>query len=325
MSLLGKIGTYFEIVRPYNLFVPAGIGLTGAILAYGGIPPLYLLLIAMFFPILLWAAGQIINDYLNFEEDSIGKPFLPLPSGRIGKKEALAISVMIFLIVTVSTAYYSLYGAAVVVAIIIGTTYYSAGLKKKGIFGNLLFGTMVASCLILGALISTGRINELIILVFFAILVNHTTLNLIGTLKDIEVDGISNAKYLVQIKGIHTSIIYIIVISTSALILSLMPWILGYLKDTYILIPVCSYLFQMRALSLVRHSPSVRNGFEALKIYRTASIPLYISFTAGVPGFSIVISGICALVLTISAEILQEIITEEPIRIKAQAGEKCPT
>ncbi len=324
MSILRKIGIYCKMIRPYNLFVPAAIGFTGAVLAQGGFPALDRLFISMLFPVLLWAAGQIVNDYLNLEEDKIGKPFLPLPSGRINKYEALMISILIFLIVTVATAYYSLYGAALVVIIIIGTTYYSAGFKKRGLYGNILFGAMVASCLILGALISSDKISALIYLVFFAILINHTTLNLIGTLKDIEVDRINNAKYLVQKKGIRISIMYIITLSTLGLIVSLMPWILGYLKETYILIPICSYLFQLRALSLFKNSPTVRNGFEALKIYRTASIPLYISFTAGVSGVCLIAAGIGALVFTISAEILQDLITEEPVKIIVPGDNKCP-
>lgn len=311
------------MTRPYNLFVPAAVGFSGAILANGGFPAMDRLFFSMFFPALLWAAGQIVNDYLNLEEDKIGKPFLPLPSGRIDKREALMISILIFLIVTAATGYYSLYGAALVVTIIFGTTCYSAGFKKKGIYGNILFGAMVASCLILGALISGDKISALIYLVFFAILINHTTLNLIGTLKDIEVDRINDAKYLVQKKGIRISIIYIITLSTLGLILSLLPWIFGYLKETYILIPICSYLFQLRALSLFKNSPTVRNGFEALKIYRTASIPLYISFITGLSGFSVVMAGIGALVFTIFAEILQELITEEPIRIKKIGDKKC--
>lgn len=313
MSFLKKLGLYFELTRPYNLFVPAAIGFTGAILASGGFPTVDRLIMAVFFPILLWAAGQIMNDYLNYGEDLIGKPFLPLPRGCIDKQEALIMSILVFLIVTIATAYYSLYGVAVVMAIIIGTTYYSAGFKKKGIYGNILFGTMVASCLVLGALISADKINENIYIVFFVILINHTNLNLIGTLKDIEVDGINNSGYLLQTKGIRVSIIYAITLSILGLTMSLMPWIMGHLKETYVLIPVCSYLFQLRAISLFKSSPTVRNGGEALKIYRTASIPLYISFTAGVTGFSVVTTALGALVFTIIAEILQGMITEEPI------------
>ncbi|NJD77865.1 MAG: hypothetical protein FIB08_12350 [Candidatus Methanoperedens sp.] len=314
--MIKKMGVFFEMTRPYNLFVPGAVGFCGAILAYGGFPPLDLLLMATLFPALLWAAGQLINDYLNYEEDSIGKPFLPLPSGRVSKQEVMLVSVTTFLLVVAITARYSVTGAVIALIFIVGTTLYSAGFKKKGVFGNILFGAMVASCLVIGASISAGKINELIYLVFFAIIVNHSSQNLVGTFKDLEVDAKTRANTVIQIKGVHVSILYALAISTLALILSLAPWYFGYLNINYVLIPFCAYLFQMRALGLFYHTPSVKNGFEALKMYRTATIPLYLSFTAGLPGFSIMATGLSALVFTGLAELFQELITELPVKIK---------
>ena len=190
-------------------------------------------------------------------------------------------------------AYYSLMGAAFALIFIVGTTLYSAGYKKKGIYGNILFGAMVASCLIIGASISADMINGLIYLVLIAIIVNHSSQNLVGTFKDLEVDAKTHASTVIQIKGIHISIIYAFMVSTLALILSLMPWYFGLLGENYVLIPFCAYLFQMRALGLFYHTPSVKNGFEALKMYRTATIPLYISFIEGLPNHSPLNASMC--------------------------------
>lgn len=316
MKILEKINIYFKLVRPYNLLVPMSVGFSGAILSDGKFPELQILLMVLLFPALLWAAGQIINDFLNLEEDLIGKPFLPIPSMKINKHEALIVSIFIFLTVSMITVLYSLTGFIFEIIFIIGTTLYSAGLKKKGIYGNILFGSMVASCLLIGASISANRLNWLILLVFTAIIVNHTSQNLVGTFKDIEVDAKMNSKTVIQTKGIYNSILYAAIISTLALIVSMAPWFLGYLKETYILIPFSSYLFQIRALGLFYHSPIPKNGFEALKMYRTGTIPLYLSFTAGLPGFNIIITGVSILVFTGLAELLQELITEMPIKIK---------
>ncbi len=314
--MIKKLGVFFEMTRPYNLFVPAAVGFCGAILAYGSFPPADLLLMATLFPALLWAAGQLINDYLNYDEDLIGKPFLPLPSGRVNKREVMLVSVITFLLVVAITARFSVIGAAFALIFIVGTTLYSAGFKKKGVFGNILFGAMVASCLVIGASISAGKINELIYLVFIAIIVNHSSQNMVGTFKDLEVDAKTHANTVIQIKGVHVSILYALAISTLALILSLAPWYFGYLNINYVLIPFCAYLFQMRALGLFYHTPSVKNGFEALKMYRTATIPLYLSFTAGLPDFSIMATGLSALIFTGLAELFQEMVTELPVKIK---------
>jgi geranylgeranylglycerol-phosphate geranylgeranyltransferase len=316
MSFLKKNRIFFEMTRPYNLFVPGAVGFCGAILAYGGFPDLDRLLMATLFPAILWAAGQLLNDYLNIQEDSIGKPYLPLPSGRVTRKEVLLVSLTAFLIVMAITAHYSLLGVVFELVFIVGTTLYSAGFKKKGVFGNILFGAMVASCLIIGALISVDKIADLIYLVFISIVVNHSSQNLVGTFKDLEVDAKTCANTVIQVKGIHISILYAFVISTLALIVSLTPWYFGFLKENYVLIPFCAYLFQMRALGLFYHTPSVKNGFEALKMYRTATIPLYLSFTAGLLGFSVMTTGLSALFFTGLAEMLQELITELPVKIK---------
>ncbi len=316
MTILENIYICFKMTRPYNLSVPMSTGFSGAILAYGGFPELNILLICIFFPVLLWAAGQIINDYLNLDEDYIAKPFLPIPSGKINKNGALRISLMIFIsVLLITAAYYSLIALIFEMIFIFGTTLYSAGLKKKGLYGNILFGNMVGSCLIIGGLIS-NNLNiikaELIILVYIAIVINHTSLNLVGTFKDLEIDSKMNAETVVQ-KGIGKSILIAASISALALIASLTPWYFGYLEKTYILIPFCTFLIQLRALGLFYHAPNTKNGFEALKIYRTGSIPLYVSFTAGIAGFDIIITGIGILLFTGFAELLQELITEEPI------------
>ncbi len=316
MSFVKKLGILFEMTRPYNLLVPGAAGFCGAILAYGGFPPANLLLMATIFPALLWAAGQLINDYLNFEEDSMGKPFLPLPSGRISKHEVLFASGITFLVVVLVSAYYSIIGGAFALIFVVGTTLYSAGFKKKGVYGNILFGAMVASCLTIGASISANKLSELIWIVFITIIVNHSAQNLVGTFKDLEVDAKTHAGTVIQSKGIHSSIIYAFVLSTLALIVSLLPWYFGLLGATYVLIPFCSYLFQIRGLGLFYHAPSVKNGFEVLKMYRTATIPLYISFTAGVANFNVLATGIGVLVFTALAELLQELITELPVKLK---------
>ncbi|MBN2184137.1 MAG: UbiA family prenyltransferase [Candidatus Krumholzibacteriota bacterium] len=144
------------IIRPHNVAAAVLCVLTGYLLAAPGYRfPLPLLAAVA----LVTAAGNLINDYYDLDIDSINKPRRALPSGSVSA-------------VQVRSAYYLLLAVAAVLLIhtpavmkiwiavwVLLLHLYSALLKRRYLYGNLVVSVVTGSGFLLGAY-AGGRIIE---------------------------------------------------------------------------------------------------------------------------------------------------------------------
>ncbi|MDD5109013.1 MAG: UbiA family prenyltransferase [Candidatus Omnitrophica bacterium] len=93
--MIYKLKVYVELVRPFTLIAPMVGFLLGAVIAAGTMPNLTCLLGALSAAILN-GASNVINQYFDLEIDKINKPFRPLASGRISKREIINFSFILY-------------------------------------------------------------------------------------------------------------------------------------------------------------------------------------------------------------------------------------
>ena len=74
---------YIEILRPGNAVMGAITIILIALIDRSISIPLVLAMLAVFFET---AAGNVINDYFDYNIDLVNKPERPIPSGRISLK-----------------------------------------------------------------------------------------------------------------------------------------------------------------------------------------------------------------------------------------------
>jgi len=86
-----------ETWRPYTLFYPGLVGLSGAGLASDHVSALRLLG-SWLVPTLGWIAGLYGGDYFDRTLDAAAKPHRPIPSGRISPRTALASAITCVLV-----------------------------------------------------------------------------------------------------------------------------------------------------------------------------------------------------------------------------------
>ena len=90
---------WLRLLRLPNLFTVPGDPLAGFILASasGTNRELYTVLPCLTASMMLYAAGLIMNDYFDLEEDCRERPDRPLPSGRIAPQGALKTALILIL------------------------------------------------------------------------------------------------------------------------------------------------------------------------------------------------------------------------------------
>jgi hypothetical protein len=102
----------------------------------------------------LYAAGLVLNDLVDIEEDCLSRPMRPLPSGKISFPAAKAICISLFvtgLSLSAARGPAGLLVGFVLVAVILG---YNLGLKSLPIIGPLSMGSCRGLSLFLGAVVT---------------------------------------------------------------------------------------------------------------------------------------------------------------------------
>lgn len=137
-----------QIIRPHNvaaavLCVAAGYAVAGS----GASWPMLLLAAAA----LVTAAGNVINDYFDYDIDAINKPRRPLPSGAVTRGEARWLYILLLIAIAVCIALLPLFEGAWIGAWAILLHWYSSRLKRMYLAGNLLVSAVAASGFVLGA------------------------------------------------------------------------------------------------------------------------------------------------------------------------------
>lgn len=185
----------------------------------------------------LSSAGNVINDIYDVKIDRINRPERPIPSGRISKKEAKKIYIVLVSIGLGASLFSSLLRKNVV-PFILATIFtgmgvlYSMKLKIMGFVGSIIVGISFAIGYIYGLFISADiwpAFSDMItILLFFTV---STTLlisrEIIKGIEDIEGDKEREVKTLARTVGIGKAAIISIIFGVIAIISYTSLWFIG--------------------------------------------------------------------------------------------------
>ena len=213
---------YIEILRPGNALMGAITIILIALIDKTFSLPLVLAMAAVFFET---AAGNVINDYFDYNIDLINKPERPIPSGRISLKNGRNYGYLLFLAGTVCGFLISYMTnnwipfAIVLIADVI-LYLYAYKLKTTPLIGNLTVGFMTGFGFVFGGFCINNPtiITTSIFLGFFA-LVMTTAREIVKDIEDIEGDKADGANTLPIMIGtkIPALIATVLIIVDSAL------------------------------------------------------------------------------------------------------------
>ena len=275
---------YVEILRPGNALMGAISIILVAIIDKTVSIPVILAMITVFFET---AAGNVINDYFDYNIDLVNKPDRPIPSGRISLKNGRNYAYFLFLAGTVCgflISYLTNNWIPFIIVLIADVILYLYAYKLKytPLIGNLAVGFMTGFGFVFGGFtINNPNIVMISIYLGFFAFVMTTARELAKDIEDIEGDKADGARTLPILIGAKIPAILsaILIIVDSALCPILyFNHIFGFYY--LIVISIAVILFLYSAFLIIKS----QDRETAAKVSKYLKIGMLIAFVAFVAG-----------------------------------------
>jgi geranylgeranylglycerol-phosphate geranylgeranyltransferase len=142
------------MMRVFNALTAGGAVILGAFLtpALIGIH-VYLAALAV---ALITIAGNLINDYFDVKSDEINRPDRLIPSGKLKKKNALLISIFLFISGNIILSFIDWLLLEIGLAATFLLVIYTPFLKNRPLIGNIAISLLLSTTLIVGAIASAA-------------------------------------------------------------------------------------------------------------------------------------------------------------------------
>lgn len=279
-----RIKGLIKLMRPELPFSAGLCVVMGQIFSLGEVPGLLSVLSGFFSIFLLSAAILVLNDYFDIESDKINAPHRPIPSGAVSPQEALIWAVVLF--VSGIGLSYLMGMLAFATALVVALTgfLYNRKYKKSGLPGNLMVSFSVGMTFIYGGISVGMPFNHTAW--FFGLIAALIDLGeeIAADAMDAEGDKLINSKSIAIRYGRRTALRISSVIFASVIILSAVPFYLGWFAYIY-LIPVGIMVLSIAYCTVMLLKSK---GDEGRKHIRN----LYLGATAGILVFLVMrISG----------------------------------
>lgn len=255
---------YMKILRPINCAMAGLAVVIGAKIATENFLTLgvFAALIATF---LICGAGNVINDYFDYEIDKINNPKRPIPSGKVSLKSAYIYAIALFGIGIVVSTFINV--LAFLVALLNSALLYAYAwkLKRGGFTGNVVVSYLVASPFLFGG-IAVGGVFVTLLLVLCAAFAN------VGReiVKDIEdYEGDKGYAETLPIKiGFQRSAEIAVLFVLLAIVASPLPYIFGLLNVGYIIIIALADVLFLYVMIEFLKDVSMENAKETQKLIK---------------------------------------------------------
>ena len=234
-----KIKLFLDLIRVRNCSMTFIAVLLGAsFIDFGQVFTLKVMMAGLA-AFLITGAGNIINDYFDYEIDRINRPHRALPSNKISKSDAMMLSMALFAIGLGMSKYVNIYCFLIALSNVIVLLTYGKYSKKMYLLSNMIVSYLVASIFVYGAFanqtdtfLEMGKFQMVALLsacAFFATLSRE----IMKDIEDIEGD---RKKYAITLpirlgveKALEISKTFIFI----AMILSLAPFFPGFPPEKF--------------------------------------------------------------------------------------------
>jgi 4-hydroxybenzoate polyprenyltransferase len=234
MNLTSKIYSYIKIARPINVIITFFVVVVAILISQTEQTNFYILFFASVAAALVTAAGNIVNDIFDIDNDKISHQDRVLVLGKISKKEAWAEYILLNSISIIISVSLSVKLKVIVLATIVLLYIYSSTLKKLPLIGNSTIAFLTGLAFIYGGF-AAGNPMSAIVPAVFAFLINLIR-EIVKDMQDIEGDKTSGVNTFPIKFGFQKSKIMILIIAFSLILYTLYPFIIELYKIEYFII-----------------------------------------------------------------------------------------
>lgn len=275
---------YLEILRPGNALMGAISIILIAIIDKTISIPIVLAMMAVFFET---AAGNVINDYFDYNIDLINKPERPIPSGRISLENGKRYAYLLFAAGTVCgflISYLTANWIPFIIVLIADVVLYLYAYKLKAtpLIGNLAVGFMTGFGFVFGGFTinNPSIVMTSIFLGFFAFVMT-TAREIIKDIEDVEGDRKDGARTLPILIGKKKPAILatiLIIIDCALCPLLYIYHIFGVLYLVIIAVAVIIFIYSAILIMKSQEEPVAHKSSKLLKI---GMLIAFLSFALG--------------------------------------------
>jgi len=257
------LGGYLQVIRPINAVVSGLTAALAVLIATGRLDGPVPLLVAVV--ILVTGAGNVINDYFDYEIDRVNRPDRPIPASTVSLTGARTYALLLFLAGVLLSFGTTLLCALMAVVNALLLVLYAARLKAIPLAGNLAVSYLAASIFVFGGALS-GIPGVMTTLPIAAItFLGMVARELLKDGEDIEGDQAGGARTLPMVIGVQKTGWLACLFALAGIAASFLPyqtWGGGYLA----LIALPDLLILAGALQGIRavDSTTLRNGRATL-------------------------------------------------------------
>ncbi len=279
LNFLRQLPWLLRMIRPQGMISPLCACFAGIYLANMGFPSYIEIISSFILIILLWFGGVILNDYYDYEVDSMTESHRLIPSGKISRSDVLYASIFLMFTAFLLSLFISIKLSIIVSMIILLTVLYNSTFKKMGFIGNISFGFILGLSFAIGVFV-IDTFNQTLLFITISITLLHTSVNMIGAIKDIEGDKKTGnwtvpAKYGVDVT-VQLAIFFLLLSSIMAYI----PGRLNLLNLRYMLNIIIITLWLIFITITLKNEN--RLGYMALGMYEMGASIYYINFITGI-------------------------------------------
>lgn len=281
MNALKKAKGIIFLIRP-DISIAVGMCvLVGEILALGHLPTIKEVLLGFITGFFISASAMVVNDYFDLEVDKINVPNRPLPMKVISKNELILLTLITMLIGFTTAAFLGLIPLSISVIIWLIGFLYNYKLKDIGLLGNMMVSTSVLGTFIFGGSVVGEPLKD--ILLTFSVMA--FLFNLGGEIAmdamDVEGDIKRNTKTLAIIFGKNIALIISSVLYIGFILISFIPYILGWVDQNYLLIVVVIDIVLLCFVARLLKSKTSSEGRKRVRQLYYTVVFLLVAFIIG--------------------------------------------
>ena len=275
---------YIEILRPENALMGAISIILVAIVDKTISIPIILAMIAVFFET---AAGNVINDYFDYNIDLVNKPERPIPSGRISLKNGKNYAYFLFFAGTVCgflISYLTNNWIPFIIVLIADVILYlyAYKLKTTPLIGNLAVGFMTGFGFVFGGFTINNPdiILTSVFLGFFAFVMT-TAREIVKDIEDVEGDKKDGARTLPILIGKKIPAILATILIIVDCALCPLLYVYHIFGTLYLIIIAIAVILFIYSAILILKSQDEATAHKSSKLLKIGMLIAFLSFALG--------------------------------------------